>query len=153
VVDDIDDPRVTYVNVSKDTFIGDVNTSGHRYSIYKATELGVAATDGEWLGFPNCDSYYCPWYLERMLAEATAQSWELVYCDLVAGTANGHWPMQTRPVRCCVDKTCFLVKREWFKGFDHTPEAYPMADGLLLEDLVTRGIRHGRLGQTLVVHN
>lgn len=153
VVDAIGDTRITYANVSKDTYMGQPNASGHAYSLYKATEIGVELTSGEWLGFPNDDSYYCPWYLERMLREATVHSWELVYCDLVAGGPKEHHPMQARPLRCCVDKTCFLVKREWFRGFTHEPEAYAMADGLLLEDLVQRGVRHGRLGQTLVVHN
>jgi GT2 family glycosyltransferase len=158
VVEEINDPRVTYINVAHDTYLGDalMNASGHKYSVYKATEIGVDhpfMREGEWLGFPSDDTYVVPWYLERMLAAAAAQSWELVYCDLVAGGPREHHPMQTRPLRCCIDKTCFLLKREWFRGFDHSPEAYPQADGLLLEDLVARGIRHGRLGQCLVCHN
>lgn len=153
VTDAIGDPRVAYSNVHESTFLGGLNKMGHAYSLYKATEIGVAATDGEWLGFPNDDSYMCPWYLERMLQATTANSWELVYCDVVMGGPREHHPMQTRPQRCCIDKTCFLLRREWFKGFDHTEEAYPQADGLLLEDLVARGIRHGRVGQCLVTHN
>lgn len=154
IVDDIADPRITYSNVSSRTYIGDTpNASGHKWSVYKATEAGVDQTEGGWLCFPSDDTYVVPWFLERMLAEATAQAWELVYCDLIAGSANGHWPMQVRPLRCCIDKTCFLLRREWFKGFDHSPEAYAQADGLLVEDLVARGIRHGRLGQCLCVHN
>ena len=154
VVEGIGDPRIAYTNVHRETYIGDVeNASGHRYSVYKATELGVAATDGEWLCFPSDDSYYVPWFLERMLKTATHESWELVYCDLIAGNATEHHAVGAKPLRCCIDKTCFLLRREWFHGFDHSPGVYPMADGHLIEDLVARGIRHGRLGHCLVVHN
>lgn len=148
-VEALHDSRFRYEYVGDRTFNKELNMR----SLYEATEIGVSLTSKPWLCLPNCDSYYTPWFAERMLREATAQSLEMVYCDLIAGSANGHWPMQVSPMRCCCDKTCFLVRREWFKGFTHGPQAYPMADGILLEDLVARGIRHGRLGQTLVVHN
>jgi GT2 family glycosyltransferase len=139
-----------YIRTTNDTRI---SGAPHEHSLYRATEMGVAAAKGKWLCFPNDDSYYCPWFLERMLGAAKANSWELVYCDLVAGGPKEHHWMRTEPRRCQIDKTCFLVKRGWFRGFDHRPEVYAQADGLLIEDLVARGIRHGRVGQCLVVHN
>ena len=125
----------------------------HTHSLYKATEIGVKLTESEWLCFPNDDSYYCPWFLERMLRAAEANQWDLVYCDFVAGSALGHWTMQSSPRLCCIDKTCFILKREWFRGFPATAENYPQADGLMIEDLVKRGIRHGRVPEVLCVHN
>jgi len=126
----------------------------HKYSLYKATEIGVANTSGEWLCFPSDDSYYVPWFVERMMAAAQGKHWDLVYCDLIAGGAGGHWVLEASPKRCCIDKTSFLLRREWFHGFpDATGESYADADGRMIEELVERGIRHGRVSQVLAVHN
>ena len=144
------DRRIVYFHTRNFTAI---QGAMHDHSLYAATELAVKATIAPWLCFPNDDSYYCPWFAERMLGAAKESGVDLLYCDLVAGSAKEHHPMQTKPQRCCIDKTCFIMKREWFRGFSHKPEDYAQADGLMIEDLVARGIKHGRVPQTLVVHN
>ena len=126
----------------------------HKYSLYKATEIGVERTTGEWLCFPNDDSYYCPWFAERMLQAAEKNSWDLVYCDIVMGGPKEHHVLEARPKLCCIDKTNFIMRREWFQGFSQGHgDSYPQADGLMIEELVRRGIRHGRVPEVLVVHN
>lgn len=131
-----------------------INKSGHTHSLYKATELGVERTTGDWLCFPSDDSYYCPWFAERMLRAAEKNSWDLVYCDIVMGGPEGHYLLEARPKPCCIDKTNFIMRREWFQGFPQGHgDSYPQADGLMIEELVRRGIRHGRVQEVLVTHN
>jgi hypothetical protein len=112
-------------------------------------------TTGTWLSFLNDDSYVVPWFLERMLAEADKLGLEFVYCDFIKGRHDiMHYPLSTAPVSCSIDKTCFMFKREWM------PESWPgkitrygIADGDLVEYLVLKGIRYGKVPQYLVTHN
>ena len=145
--------RMSY-QTTKDKTITDANSSGHKYSLYKATEIGVENTKGKWLCFPNDDSYYCPWFTERMLRAAEKNTWDLVYCDIVMGGPKEHHLLEARPKLCCIDKTNFIMRREWFQGFPQGHgDSYPQADGLMIEELVRRGIRHGRVPEVLCVHN
>lgn len=147
------DRRIRYHYVRPLTEIGS-NKSGHTHSLYKATEIGVERTSGWWLCFPSDDSYYCPWFAERMLHAATKAAWDLVYCDIVMGGSKEHHVLEASPRACCIDKTSFLLRRSWFQGFSQGHgESYPQADGLMIEELVRRGIRHGRVPEVLVVHN
>ena len=145
------DKRIHYKYVRSQTAIAGAM---HTHSLYKATDIGIGHTTGEWLAFPNDDSYYCPWYAERMLKAAEHQAWDLVYCDIVGGTpAGGHFWLRAEPKLCSIDKTNFMLRREWYTGFPAGPQDYPHADGLMIESLVARGIRHGRVPQILAVHN
>ncbi len=147
------DMRIHYWRTTSKT---QVRSSDHQHTrcLYTATELGVTKAIGDYLCFPNDDSYYCPWFAERMLEAAGRENWDLVYCDLIAGGAGGHWLMQTQPRRCQIDKTCFILRKPSFIGFTRkTGKDYPQADGLMIEELVESGIRHGRVSQCLVVHN
>ena len=124
-------------------------------SLYDAAEEGIAITTGEWLVMPNCDSYYPPVSIERMLQYADAHNLEFVFCDFVQGRPdmNYHY-FFARPEGCLIDKTCFMVKREWFPAeWPSKVELYGVADGVLVNELVAKGIRHGRLAEVLCVHN
>lgn len=124
-------------------------------SLYTASEIGVSMSTGEWLVFPNCDSYYAPWFAQRLLAKAAEDNLDFVYCDFVHGRPDiMHYGFNAQPWGCAIDKTCFMFKREWF------PEEWPgklynygVADGDLVNSLVAKGIKHGKLPQLLVVHN
>ena len=147
------DRRIRYHYVRTHTAI-DINQSNHTHSLYRATEMGAEFTFGEWLSFPSDDSYYCPWFAERMLRAAEKNSWDLVYCDIVMGGSGGHHLLEARPKLCCIDKTNFLLRRSWFQGFPQGHgDSYPQADGLMIEELVSRGIRHGRVPEVMCVHN
>jgi glycosyltransferase involved in cell wall biosynthesis len=143
------DSRIRYLHTEPMTVI----PGPHIRCLYTATEIGVERTDAEWLCFANDDSYYTPWFLERMLKAAEANDWEFVYCDLVLGGPVEHHPMMVAPHECQIDKTCFLVKRKWFEGFKDKVANYHCADGRFVEDLVRRGVRHGRVPQMMCVHN
>lgn len=146
------DSRIRYEYVGERSFEPQIGIR----SLYTASEIGVKMTTGEWLSFPNDDSYYAPWYLERMLKRAEEQRLDFVYCNLVHGRPDiAHYALDCHPHACAIDKTNFLMKRSWFpERWPHQLDGqYGVADGLLVNDLVARGIRHGKLPQLLVVHN
>lgn len=148
---ELDSDRIAYVYTGGETAI---EGTIHKRSLYKATELGVLGAKGDFLCFPNCDSYYTPVFAARMLKAAEEHDWGLVYCDLVLGSPDGGYGvLGASPSLCNIDKTNFIVRREHFIPFDTRPENYPQADGMFVEELVRRGIKHGRVPEVLVVHN
>ncbi len=126
-----------------------------RPSLYDAAEIGVKMTTGEFLIFPNCDSYYPSVFLERMLKKAEADNLDLTYCNVVLGTPHGpYYALDCQPWACSIDKTCYMIRREWFpEEWPGKVEEYGVSDGLLVNYLVERGIRHGKVNEILCVHN
>ena len=142
---------------------------------YYAAEalVGDGLATGEWIGFPSDDGYHTPNYLANMLASARENNWDFVYCDMLSSSfwlKDGSGPSPTRtdyeyinvsPVktnnRYTIDKTCMLVKTALFReiGFPGKLNGKPCgADGMLAEELVRRGVRHGKArGGALVVHS
>ena len=147
------DQRIRYEWVADRTNISYQNFR-HKHCLYTATEIGVSLATGDWLCFPNQDSYYVPVFADRILSIATRDSLEFVYCNLVLGTPYQHYrPLDCQPCCRAIDKTNFIMKREWFTGFQHKWAHYDIADGLMVDDLVARGIQHGKINEYLVVHN
>ena len=124
-------------------------------SLYTAAEIGVSMTTGEYLNFPNDDDYFAPWFGERMMAKLHQDNLEFVYCDVVIGRPDvAHYALNTAPVGCGIDKCCFIFKREWMpQEWPGKRTSYGVADGDLVNYLVNKGIRHGKLPQLLAVHN
>ena len=89
-------------------------TGGRAANPYRSAEIGAALATGTWLAFPSEDGYFCPWYLERMLKKADAENLDLVYCDTVIGNPWVHRCLSVQPVIGNIDKTSFVVRREWF---------------------------------------
>jgi len=55
-----------------------------------------------------------------------------------------------------IDKTGFMVRRGWFNGFPGKKMLDPgpaPCDGMLIDGLVGRGIKHGKVKEILMVHN
>lgn len=145
------DPRIRYENVGEQAFDPRVGIR----SLYNAAEIGVGMTTGEWLAFPNDDSYYAPWFAERLLAHAEANNLEFVYSNIVIGRPDiAHYALDCHPWACAIDKTCYIFKREWFPAeWPGKLDQYGVADGVLVNTLVADGIRHGKVPQLLVTHN
>jgi len=145
------DPRIRYEYTGERAFDSRIGIR----SLYTANEIGVEMSCGEWLVFPNCDSYYAPWFAQRMLEKADSEKLEFVYCNFVHGRPDiMHYPFDAQPWGCAIDKTCFMLRREWFIPFpEQFTGNYGVADGVLVNALVAKGIRHGKLPQLLVVHN
>ena len=144
------DKRITYVSTPP------------AYSIecYSSAWFGSKyIAQGDWLCFPSDDSDYTPIFSKLMLQAAAKTGWELVYCDFVHGCyMNQQFSYQTlltEPRECYIDKTTFLLRREWMRDWPGRPKTPTRAncDGWLIEQLVRDGIRHGRVPHVLVVHN
>ena len=141
-------------------------------SSYHSAELVAPLTIGEWLCFPSDDSYYVPHFSDRMLSFAARHGWDLVYSD-TAYDWSGHFPLnhpklidgvlRVEPRVNWIDKTSFMIKRQWMVN-DETKEtiapfpgkngSLPTAsDGLFIESLRRKGIRHGKAPGVMVVHN
>lgn len=92
-----------------------------------------------------------------MLEAAERNNWDLVYCNMVydARYNGSHYSVvNVLPKVNCIDKTGFILKRSWFEGFPGKVKSGPCkADGELIESLVARGIRHGKVPDVMVVHN
>ena len=126
----------------------------HKRCLYTATEIGVGMATGEFIGFPNSDSYFCRNYVERMMRKREEASYEFLYCDIILGRFDRVYaPRSCTPASCNIDKSNFLMRREWFTGFDKKWENYELADGLMVDDLVRRGIKCGKVDECLCVHN
>jgi len=126
---------------------------------YDAIEAVVKEVplDGDWLCFPSDDSYYVPAFSKIMMDAARANDWELVYCDMLYDERSLYGAYSVFPVDpwpCSIDKTCFILKRERFIPFPgKVPGGASASDGLLVQQLVKDGIRHGKAPGVLVVHN
>ena len=126
----------------------------HQRCLYTATEIGVEKSTGDWLVFPNADSYYCRAFAERMLTKSVEDNLEFVYCDIVLGRHDRPYhPRSCAPANCAIDKTNFMIRRDWFPGFTKKWENYELADGFMVDEVVAKGIRHGKVEECLVCHN
>jgi Glycosyl transferase family 2 len=126
-----------------------------RHEMYHVTEWGAERALGRYLCFASDDSYYCPWFIERMVSYTDREQLDLVLCDLVLGSPQVHGVIDSKPFIGAVDKTNFIVRRDKmipFPGKDD-PAKWAQADGAFVEKLVTDGARWGKVNQVLAVHN
>lgn len=128
---------------------------------YYSSEQGASLVCGEWLCFPSDDNYYVPAFAELMLkaAELTEgnEGVGFVYCDMVYDPRlHGVYSVvDVRPQVNNVDKGGFLIRRELFLEVGGFPdkENGVVCDGLLIEELVRRGVRGVKAPGVLWVHN
>ena len=147
------DPRITYSWTAPHTAIIQPPIR-HKRCLYTATEIGVGLAKGEWLAFPSADDYYVPFFAERMLRKASEDDLQFVHCDVVLGSpTHSYFLLKTAPHNCSIDKCSFIMKRDLFEGFKSKHINYELADGLFVEELIIRGIKHGRLDEVLACHN
>ncbi len=124
---------------------------------YHTAEYAATLCRGEFICFPSDDSYYVPVFAELMLAAAERNRWDLVYCNMLYDARfNGqcYAPVNVQPIVNSIDKTGFILRRSWFVAFPGKVKDGPCkADGELIESLIKRGIRHGKVPDVLMVHN
>lgn len=163
VVDNAIDPdmkqanyRACIVTNTEDIRTVYMPTSGP--TCYHSTELGVALSVGDFVCFPSDDSYYVPKFVEKIVnAIDTNSDLELLYFDLVYEHVHTHQyeHMKVRPALYWIDKTGFVLRKDKFVPFPNKPiidEPAP-CDGLLINQLVATGIKHGKVYEILGVHN
>lgn len=114
---------------------------------YRAAEFLMPKCTGEWVGFPSEDNIYWPAYLTLMLQQPA----DLLYCNMVYDPRyNGRWSeIVVEPKLGHIDKGGFLMRRKWFTKFPSNPT---LADGLLVNELMRRGVTHAKAPGVLWVH-
>ena len=123
---------------------------------YVAASRLISSVTGDYLCFPSDDGYYMPGFAKLMVEHAEQNQLGLVYCDMVDDPRmfGRYCVRDVRPSLGYIDKTCYIVKREEFHGFPQREGDNDWAaDWWLVDDLIKRGVRHGKLNQLLVVHN
>lgn len=122
---------------------------------YKAAEQVNREIRADWLCFASSDSYYVPGFAQIMLETAIRCKSDLVYCDcLYDPRLHGrgvYSVLNVFPEMRWIDKTCFIVRRELFKGFPKHEQDW--RDGALVEQFVSKGYRLAKAKGILVVHN
>ena len=127
------------------------NMSGNCYDV---ADKALPYCSGEFLCFPSDDSYYVPNFAETMERYAETSSLDLVYCDIFYDkrlNGIGYSVLNVAPHIGQIDKTGFIVRRSAFHGFPPHPSDF--RDGALIEDLVARGVRHGKVNDIMAVHS
>ena len=136
-----------------------VSLYDHRFRIlegqwpqcYYSSEDGARIAVGEYLCFPSDDSYYVPFFAERMLASNA----DIIASDQAYSSIKNHpayYVMNTSPVIGGIDKTGFLVRRSLFNGFPNK-EIGETSDGEMIVSLVAAGATWLRINEVLSVHN
>jgi hypothetical protein len=124
---------------------------------HSAEWVGNEIASGDYICCPSDDSYYVPVFQETMLAKARAEDLGLVYCDMLYDRRIGgkYSVLNVQPRSCAIDKTGFMVRRDCWIGFPTKPQTLSSSccDGEMIEELVRRGVRHGKVEECLVVHN
>lgn len=128
---------------------------------YSSAEMVIERghVHGDWLVFASDDSLYVGRFSEIMLRAARSHQWDLVYCDMDYDSpmplSDYHYGLlKVTPQLGRIDKTGFMLRRNWFKKFPgkNPSGSYAMCDGKLVDELIEREIPHGHAGGILVVH-
>ncbi len=133
------------------------------YCCYSSAEMIIerGLAKGEWVGFPSDDTIVFACFSDLMMRAARENNWDLVYCDCVydpmvriSSGVERYGLLSVEPKLNKIDKTGFLMKLEHFNGFPgkRRPGGVAACDGLLIEELVEQGIRHGKAPGILLVH-
>ncbi len=126
---------------------------------YSSAEIAVERASGEWLWFGSDDSLVGACFLDLMVRAAKEKDLELVYCDMSydpparISRPGRYCHLSAHPALNEIDKTNFLIKRKWFKGFPGKRlEGGAGADFLVVEDAIRRGAKHGKAEGILLFH-
>src|SRR5712671_6529740 len=155
VIDNSNDPLM--VSVIKETesinsLIKVINTKGlleepQRNSCYEPSMiLGFEQSVGEWLCFPNDDSYYVPGFATVMVNTAERFNWDFVYCNMVY---DPRWDGKTYsvvpgyPIVRYITKSSFIIRRHLFEKYRFPPHEYDYRDYALADALVKDNVRMG----------
>lgn len=124
---------------------------------YESANMVIMGDRNPWLCFPSDDSLYVQGFSQIMLKTAEREKADLVYCDCIYAVGSENNPgwkpysvLDVQPRMGRIDKTCFILRRELFKGFPPHPRLW--CDGALINQLVKDGVKHAKAPGVLVVH-
>ena len=124
-------------------------------SCYKSAEDVVSKIQADWLSFASSDCYYVPGFSIILMEVAHRLRSDFVYCDMLYDPrlhGRGLYSvLNTFPEMRWIDKVCFMIKTEHFKGFPQHKDDW--RDGALVEDCVKRNLKMHKAKGVLVVHN
>ena len=151
IVKSFDDPRIDHLDTAQ-------FSTSPAWDCYWSAEWVVEKVPvGQYICLPSDDSYYVPVFQEAMLAKARSEDLGLCYCDMLYDRRIGgkYSVLNVRPVSCAIDKTGFLIRRDCWIGFPNKPQtpSSSCCDGEMIAEIVSRGVRHGKVEEVLVVHN
>ena len=140
VINELHDSRFCHVNAAKS-------------NCYESANFGVTLAQGEYLCFPSDDNYYVPFFLELMLKQKT----DLIYCNMLHNPRSPHHHneyrvIDVRPQISAIDKGGFLILRSKFHPFPWE-RSIIAADGMLIENLIQKGVSHSKAKGVLWIHN
>jgi hypothetical protein len=151
-VEALGDSRFRHCNTAK-------QSTDQAWDSYWSAEWAVKhETRGAWICLPSDDSYYVPVFQQVMLTKARLDKLQLVYCDMLYDRrlAGKYKVLNTAPAPEFIDKTGFLVARDAWIGFPTKRQRWPgpsICDGQMIQELVRRGVPHGKVDEVLCVHN
>jgi glycosyltransferase involved in cell wall biosynthesis len=135
-VNQVNDPRIKHVDAAP--YVGD----WHRRSKLRA----AAKCNGDYLMFPQDDSYYVPTALAEFVKAATAGDYGLIYCNWL-NPQDGHTMWPGNPKVGHIDIGGFMVRRDVFELVPWT-DASQIGDGRWVEDMIAvPEVRHGLAGR------
>ena len=120
---------------------------------YHSSNYGAKLANGQFLCFPSDDSYYVPLFGQIMYQFANITRTNLVYCDMLYDPRipKRYAVVEVTPTLRHIDKTGFIIRKDYFTEFPLDNAV--VADGIMIENLVKKGIKHGKASGVLVVHN
>lgn len=106
---------------------------------------------GEYVMFPNDDSYYVPTFVDRMLGAAERHDLDLVLCNWVFDK-YGYIPYDAKPQTGHFDVGGFIARRALVVA-DGWTDRGSEGDGKLVERIVAGGAKWGKVPGYLYVKN
>ena len=123
-----------------------------------AKDEGVKFAIGEYVSFPCEDTYYAPTFLEKIQEGYRKSNVDFVYCDFLMYNSN-YSVINSIPAMGSVSSCNFILNKNkvvniTFEQFFGKDGVYlGVADGLFINELVKRGLRHYKISGILMVYN
>lgn len=115
-------------------------------------ELGIKFTNTPWVLITNCDNYYTPVFVERVLSKA--EGYDMVYCDTLHSHHDYDY-QKSFPVIGHMDMGAFIVKTEIAKAVGFPSREFS-ADGFFIESIKkyrNQDLKYWELPKAYFVHN
>lgn len=114
-------------------------------------ELGSKVAKGDFIGHANDDNYYCPVYIEWMVAALVNLGSDFAFCNFVH-SHEGYKPFDTYPALGKIDAGVWIAKSNLVKETPWPNYSFS-ADGQYVEELLKKNPKVTKIPGYLVIHN